>query len=191
MTFKWRSFVVLSMHIAMVSGEYPPRWGGIGSVVFHLAGHLAQRGHGAEPSSADAQTADAATTRRERSPGPLAQSTHGVHPVLWKARPHRTSSPSRGQTGGRRSHAFTARELDGQGIPLGGRAHRPRGFGAQRQLDRGARGDETCSPPQRGGHVEEPQRPRHFAHWRLLRQVRTSGRGTLKRFRCHFRFNTS
>ena len=45
MTFKWRSFVVLSMHIAMVSGEYPPRWGGIGSVVFHLAGHLAQRGH--------------------------------------------------------------------------------------------------------------------------------------------------
>ena len=29
----------------MVSGEYPPRWGGIGSVVFHLAGHLAARGH--------------------------------------------------------------------------------------------------------------------------------------------------
>ncbi|MGY8699304.1 MAG: hypothetical protein ACKVHC_06340, partial [Candidatus Poseidoniales archaeon] len=29
------------MHIAMVSGEYPPRWGGIGSVVYHLAGHLA------------------------------------------------------------------------------------------------------------------------------------------------------
>lgn len=34
-----------SMHIAMVSGEYPPRWGGIGSVVYHLAGHLAARGH--------------------------------------------------------------------------------------------------------------------------------------------------
>ena len=34
-----------SMHIAMVSGEYPPRWGGIGSVVYHLAGHLASRGH--------------------------------------------------------------------------------------------------------------------------------------------------
>ncbi len=33
------------MHIALVSGEYPPRWGGIGSVVFHLAGHLAARGH--------------------------------------------------------------------------------------------------------------------------------------------------
>ena len=33
------------MHIVMVSGEYPPRWGGIGSVVFHLAGHLAARGH--------------------------------------------------------------------------------------------------------------------------------------------------
>lgn len=33
------------MHIAMVSGEYPPRWGGIGSVVYHLAGHLAERGH--------------------------------------------------------------------------------------------------------------------------------------------------
>jgi len=35
----------VTMHIAMVSGEYPPRWGGIGSVVFHLAGHLAARGH--------------------------------------------------------------------------------------------------------------------------------------------------
>ena len=33
------------MHIAIVSGEYPPRWGGIGSVVFHLAGHLVQLGH--------------------------------------------------------------------------------------------------------------------------------------------------
>ena len=33
------------MHIAIVSGEYPPRWGGIGSVVFHLAGHLTQLGH--------------------------------------------------------------------------------------------------------------------------------------------------
>ena len=33
------------MHIAMVSGEYPPRWDGIGSVVYQLAGHLAQRGH--------------------------------------------------------------------------------------------------------------------------------------------------
>ena len=29
----------------MLSGEYPPRWGGMGSVVFHLAGHLAQSGH--------------------------------------------------------------------------------------------------------------------------------------------------
>jgi glycosyltransferase involved in cell wall biosynthesis len=33
------------MHIAIVSGEYPPRWGGIGSVVFHLAGHFVQLGH--------------------------------------------------------------------------------------------------------------------------------------------------
>ena len=33
------------MHIAMVASEYPPRWGGIGSVVFHLAGHLASFGH--------------------------------------------------------------------------------------------------------------------------------------------------
>ena len=33
------------MHIVMVSGEYPPRWGGMGSVVYHLAGHMAQRGH--------------------------------------------------------------------------------------------------------------------------------------------------
>ena len=33
------------MHIAIVSGEYPPRWGGIGSVVYHLAGHLVDLGH--------------------------------------------------------------------------------------------------------------------------------------------------
>ena len=33
------------MHIAMIAGEYPPRWGGIGSVVFHLAGHLAASGN--------------------------------------------------------------------------------------------------------------------------------------------------
>ena len=33
------------MHIAMLSAEYPPRWGGMGSVVFHLAGHLAKLGH--------------------------------------------------------------------------------------------------------------------------------------------------
>mgnify|MGYP001353114081 CR=1 FL=1 len=33
------------MHIAMIAGEYPPRWGGIGSVVFHLAGHLAACGN--------------------------------------------------------------------------------------------------------------------------------------------------
>lgn len=44
-TFKCRLVVVASMHIALVSGEYPPRWGGIGSVVYHLAGHLAARGH--------------------------------------------------------------------------------------------------------------------------------------------------
>ena len=29
----------------MIAGEYPPRWGGIGSVVFHLAGHLASCGN--------------------------------------------------------------------------------------------------------------------------------------------------
>ncbi len=33
------------MHIAMLSGEYPPRWGGMGSTVFHLAGALTRMGH--------------------------------------------------------------------------------------------------------------------------------------------------
>ncbi len=33
------------MHIAMVSAEYPPRWGGMGSTVFHLSSHLADLGH--------------------------------------------------------------------------------------------------------------------------------------------------
>ena len=26
------------MHIAMLSAEFPPRWGGMGSTVFHLSG---------------------------------------------------------------------------------------------------------------------------------------------------------
>ena len=29
----------------MLSGEYPPRWGGMGSTVFHLAGALVKQGH--------------------------------------------------------------------------------------------------------------------------------------------------
>ena len=33
------------LHIAMLSGEYPPRWGGMGSTVFHLAGALVKQGH--------------------------------------------------------------------------------------------------------------------------------------------------
>ena len=33
------------MHIAMISGEYPPRWGGMGSTVYHLSSKLAQLGH--------------------------------------------------------------------------------------------------------------------------------------------------
>ena len=39
------SLLSLGMHIAIFSGEYPPRWGGIGSVVFHLASHLVELGH--------------------------------------------------------------------------------------------------------------------------------------------------
>jgi len=37
--------MLVEMHIALVSGEYPPRWGGIGSVSYHLAASLARRGH--------------------------------------------------------------------------------------------------------------------------------------------------
>lgn len=33
------------MHIAMLSGEYPPRWGGMGSTVFHLSAALVKIGH--------------------------------------------------------------------------------------------------------------------------------------------------
>ena len=33
------------MHIVMVSAEYPPRWGGMGSTVHHLSTHLAEKGH--------------------------------------------------------------------------------------------------------------------------------------------------
>ena len=34
-----------AMHIAMISGEYPPRWGGMGSTVYHLSSKLAAMGH--------------------------------------------------------------------------------------------------------------------------------------------------
>ena len=33
------------MHIVMISAEYPPRWGGMGSTVYHLSRHLVQSGH--------------------------------------------------------------------------------------------------------------------------------------------------
>ena len=33
------------MHIAMLSAEFPPRWGGMGSTVFHLSAALVSRGH--------------------------------------------------------------------------------------------------------------------------------------------------
>jgi len=33
------------MHIAMLSAEYPPRWGGMGSTVYHLSAALAAKGH--------------------------------------------------------------------------------------------------------------------------------------------------
>ena len=34
-----------SMHVAMLSAEYPPRWGGMGSTVYHLSSALANMGH--------------------------------------------------------------------------------------------------------------------------------------------------
>lgn len=35
----------MGLHIAMLSAEYPPRWGGMGSTVFHLSAALVERGH--------------------------------------------------------------------------------------------------------------------------------------------------
>ena len=32
------------MHVAMLSAEYPPRWGGMGSTVYHLSAALAENG---------------------------------------------------------------------------------------------------------------------------------------------------
>jgi len=33
------------MHVVMLSSEYPPRWGGMGSTVYHLSAALASLGH--------------------------------------------------------------------------------------------------------------------------------------------------
>ena len=33
------------MHVAMISAEYPPRWGGMGSTVHHLSRHLVESGN--------------------------------------------------------------------------------------------------------------------------------------------------
>ena len=35
----------MGLHIAMLSAEYPPRWGGMGSTVFHLSASLVELGH--------------------------------------------------------------------------------------------------------------------------------------------------
>jgi len=63
------------MHIAIVSGEYPPRWGGIGSVVFHLAGHLVQLGH---------EVSIITRSHSERAPS---QEGVDVIPVRWAKLP--------------------------------------------------------------------------------------------------------
>ena len=59
------------MHIVMVSGEYPPRWGGMGSVVYHLAGHMAQRGH------------KVTVITRKHKQMPPTQTSVEVIPVRW------------------------------------------------------------------------------------------------------------
>lgn len=33
------------MHVAMLAGEYPPRWGGMATTIFHLCAELAKAGH--------------------------------------------------------------------------------------------------------------------------------------------------
>ena len=63
------------MHIAIVSGEYPPRWGGIGSVVFHLAGHLVQLGH------------EVSIITRSHSENAPSQEGVDVIPVRWAKLP--------------------------------------------------------------------------------------------------------
>ena len=35
----------MGLHIAMLSAEYPPRWGGMGSTVYHLSAALVELGH--------------------------------------------------------------------------------------------------------------------------------------------------
>jgi len=66
---------LFDMHIAIVSGEYPPRWGGIGSVVFHLAGHLVQLGH---------EVSIITRSHSERAPS---QEGVDVIPVRWAKLP--------------------------------------------------------------------------------------------------------
>ena len=33
------------MHIVMLAGEYPPRWGGMATTIYHLTAELASCGH--------------------------------------------------------------------------------------------------------------------------------------------------
>ena len=59
------------MHIAMLSAEYPPRWGGMGSTVFHLSSALVSLGHRItiitrNGGSGDHPTVDGVTVRRVR-----------------------------------------------------------------------------------------------------------------------------
>ena len=57
------------MHIAMLSAEYPPRWGGMGSTVFHLSSALVSLGHRItiitrNGGSGDPPTVDGVTVRK-------------------------------------------------------------------------------------------------------------------------------
>ena len=65
----------------MVSGEYPPRWGGMGSVVYHLAGHMAQRGH------------KVTVITRKHKQMPPTQTGVEVIPVRWSPIPMSFTNP--------------------------------------------------------------------------------------------------
>ena len=74
------------MHIVMVSGEYPPRWGGMGSVVYHLAGHMAQRGHKVTVITRKHKQMPPTQTGVEVIPVRWAPLAYVLYQIVWQAR---------------------------------------------------------------------------------------------------------
>ena len=90
------------MHIVMLAGEYPPRWGGMATTIYHLTAELASCGHKVTVITRKEQEMHR-PSQAFASLACLGSSTHGVHALLWPPCLAGAASASCRRSGRRRS----------------------------------------------------------------------------------------